>query len=274
MLTLEPDLNDSRAVFLRHAEMPGAAVRLLMWEKIYYLNWAQNGWRGVTGNPSAFIFTEKSRGIQRELRSVDGVHASLALQPHGELLEVTIAVTNITREIDDPFWGTFDIHDLWLDLCVHYRECEVFRDPEFSRTFVSVDGRPTPLAETNLTGHRKAISGYWLKDQSFRLRATPELQSTYGTGISATQPDAPWLAVESRDRQFTLLTTYPRVHNLWANRREPMHGCIHANPLVGDIPVGSTARMTGLVLLARCTLLEGIERSRTFLREHDNFRGN
>ena len=64
-------------------------------------------------------------------------------------------------------------------------------------------------------------------------------------------PNADWILKPGPnrtppDRQFTLLTTYPSVHNLWANRREPMHGCIHANPLMGDIPVASTARMTGI----------------------------
>jgi hypothetical protein len=268
MLTIRPDPPDSRAVFLEHAAIPGA-LRLLMWEKIYFLNWAHNGWRAASGQPGAFVPTRESGGFRREMRSVDGVSVELALVPKNESLLVTISAKNITQEIQDPFWGAFDIHDLWLDLCVHYRDVESLYDPDFARTFLSVNGKPSPLAQTDLTGHRKAIAGYWMKGESKRFKALPELHNTYGTGISATETDGTWLAVESRDRRFTLLTQYTRVSHLWANRREPMHGCIHANPLLGDLPVGGEARMTGLILLAECNLAGAIERAGAILREHN-----
>src|SRR5204862_1311445 len=118
MLTIRPDTADSRAVFLQHAALPGA-VRLLMWEKIYFLNWARNGWRAASGQPGAFVPTREG-GFRREMRSVDGVSVELSLVPKRDLLAVTISATNITAEIQDPFWGAFDINDLWLDLCVHY----------------------------------------------------------------------------------------------------------------------------------------------------------
>jgi hypothetical protein len=188
------------------------------------------------------------------------------LEPHNDVIEVQISVTNITAEINDLFWGEFDLLDVWFDLCAHFRDVEEFYDPAFDRVFASVNGQPTPLNQTNLTGFRAAIQSYWPKNQSRRLDRLPDNFYTYGTNLSDSQLDDTWLAVVSRDGQFTLLAMYERVNVLTANRREPFHGCIHVDPLLGDVKIGETKQMKGAIVLARCPLVEAIRRGKAFLQ--------
>jgi len=185
----------------------------------------------------------------------------------GKAVMIRLSVTNVTRQTDHEFWGVYDIKDCWAVVCVYFRRRPPFWDPGFERTFISVNGRPTTLKDTDLsTTFKQCLPAYWVKGQKPRLEKLCEGSYNYGCGISSTEADQSWIAVESEDGKRTLIVGFPRVHHLWANRRPPVHACIHANAMIGDVPVDKTAGTTGAVMVVDGPVAEAARQWRDILK--------
>lgn len=267
VISLAPDPSDPRAVTMTSAAIPSNPVKLLAWESAYYLNWSDTGWRQVKGSSEPWKALDNG-GLRRFLRSHDGVAVTLELRPTQDWVDLHLEARNITAEVKDSFWDIFALRHFWLDLCTHYRNARDFFDPDFARTRIAVEGAMTPLRQTDLSAScKQCLPGYLVEGNASPCSPLPEFVRTYGAAMSATKASAPWIGVESKDGSASLLTGFPRVHYLWANRRPPVHGCIHSQPLLGDIPPAATRHARGRIYFCRRPLAEVVKDfERTFVR--------
>jgi len=263
---IEPAAGDSRKVIIRYAPLDGVKIELMAWEALFHLNWAGNGWYCDDGQITPWTKTDNGR-LFRQMQNVDGVKASAELKPTDEAVFITLTVSNITEEVNHEFWGVHDFKDFWAVICVGFREEPFFWDPHFERVFISVDGKETAVKDTDLsTTFKQCLPAYWVKGQKPRLQKLVEGAYNYGCGVSSTEADESWIAVESTDRKYTLLAGFPRVHHLWTNRRPPAHGCMHPQAMVGDIAPGQTVSTTGAVMIVDTPAAGAAERWRDVMR--------
>jgi hypothetical protein len=247
---LEPDPDDQRKVRVWYEPRDGLFINLMAWEALWHLNRLGNGWYPVRGKESDWA-PIAGGGFRRTTETLDGVRAAAELVPYEHGVAITVTAGNHTRETDHVFWGAYDIRDFWGAVCLGFRHLPRFCDPAFERTYISVNGRPTALKETDLSAtYRQCLPAYWVSGQRPRLARLPESEHNYGSGISATEADASWIGVESADGRHCLIGGFPRVHHLWANRRPPNHACIHPQVMLGDIPIDGSAAAAGLVTVA------------------------
>ncbi|MFH1614725.1 MAG: hypothetical protein ABIG61_06550 [Planctomycetota bacterium] len=95
-------------VLLKHVDFPDQIIELQMWEYLFHLNWAQNGWYRVVGQSDPWENGPEG-SVSRQMVTVDGAKAKIELKPTEEALLITLTASNITKQVNHEFWGVYDM---------------------------------------------------------------------------------------------------------------------------------------------------------------------
>lgn len=124
-----------------------------------------------------------------------------------------------------------------------------FADPALERTYLRVDGRWIPIADTDRSDGRASTQWYVPRGLSLKQMGTrPHPKNSFG--LSLTRPDNGLVAVVSRDHRLVVGQAFPRVQYICLNA--PV--CIHPSPQFGDIAPDHEVTVHGTLYFIRGTL--------------------
>lgn len=215
-------------------EFPGNAFLLIFPE---WLTYREQNWHvRPTWTTRRNEATAEWQSEQVELQLV----LTLKSRRTGPSLEWTCEVTNRSGR---------DLTDAAVFNCFNLVEAPAFLDLDMTRTWVRRREKNTArLSEVRKTRGERTIQFYPAKG-GLNL---PEFErfSRYG----ATSPEAldgDRIAIVSRDAKWTVESIVDGKVAYFFNNWESDHGCIHAAPLLGNIPAGESAKATGRIRFSR-----------------------
>lgn len=150
--------------------------------------------------------------------------------------------------------GSQTWHDVFAFNCVSPAKAPGFPDSTLHRTFISLDGRPAPLADVPRTvGPRPSVT-------VLPTRAHAERLPPFARAFQATSParsDDSWVVIISEEGNAYMATTAPDASFLFTNTA---FGCIHAAPAFGDIDPDDERTVEARVYLSQGGLGDFMER--------------
>jgi len=227
-----------------HQELPGEYIRWMVPEGYSY----GEGHRGF----SSSSFKEYGEGGWRfEAALEKGSVFRITILPHERYIEVEILLDNTkgTKTLPATSWA----------ICSDFVNADSFWDKKaYERTFIIVDGKLTPLSETDRsTSLNGELPVYRVKGVRYPSDFADIVDNGYGWGLSGTIADNSFICIASRDGKWVLGAYFDPVKTLSFNvKGARVHGCIHSNPHLPEVPVGKVARISGRLYLMRGTPLD------------------
>jgi hypothetical protein len=126
-------------------------------------------------------------------------------------------------------------------VCMGYPN-ENFQDPELERTFISVEGGLTHLAETDRGTGNPCRTHYLVEGRNPIRHHAP----VYWGDLSRTIADTGAIIRTSLCGKYTLGTAWETVSEIWDN--QDSHACIHSNLSLGDLEPGETRSVKGRIV--------------------------
>lgn len=169
----------------------------------------------------------------QEAVTEEGVAQRITLRAYHDYIDFQITITNN---------ATAPVGPGLLFTCTDFRVISSIGkdDDTMNRAYVRVNGEWTKIIDTERT---LALDGniivYYMKDTPVCSKFPLEEQAPYGWGTSQDRVDHPLIALESKDGQMTVATMTPHPNTLTFNIKS-VHGCIHSNPSIPEIPPGQT----------------------------------
>lgn len=171
--------------------------------------------------------------------------------PSPGVVSMLVDVTNLSGEVMEGAW-------LFTFLAPH--GAPAFHDPKGERTYLSVEGRATPLAEIP-----------WPESPRPELAAFPAMtlpqslpDQVRGLNVEAsTRPGEGWMIATNEDATASIAHVSPNPIFLFRNREI---SSLHVAPGLGDIAPGATARVEMRALFGVEPLPIAIESARRHLR--------
>ena len=241
-------LNQSPNVVLYSLKNPRNPIRCICPESIFVDEkclWTVDGLKGI------FEFYEDG-AVSVEQEAGDGLlHYKVEMYPSAEEVEVTLTIVNRS---DHP------VEQGYAVICLDFRQAPGFYGLDLDRGVVHLPDRGlVPIEETDRRFSRTGnILIYYLTGQPL-----PEKRSTaYGTGVSDDQPDAPFIALGSKDKEWVLATASETAKTLNYNVMAPAHGCIHSNPSFVSLLPQREIALRGKIYLFQGTVEDAWRRFR------------
>ncbi|HUU29993.1 MAG TPA: hypothetical protein VM123_19485 [archaeon] len=180
-------------------------------------------------------------------------------EARAESMGVRLSI-KITNNSDTP------ISDIRVLVCVRPDQMTAFRDTEYARTYVAVEGKPLKLGiETHYSGALpERLPPCW----ALNVKGGPDNLTFQDLGWFRDGPGRivqeraypPLTAIQSReDPDRWIATIWNPARLLFAN---PFIPCFHSDPLVPDCPHGETTRTEGLIIFHEGTYASLLERAR------------
>jgi hypothetical protein len=140
-----------------------------------------------------------------------------------------------------------DLTDVALFNCFNLVDAPMFVDREMTHTWIRKGEKNTvQLSTVKRTTASRTIQFYPAKGGL----TLPEFERFMRYGATSTQELAgDRIAVDSKDGNWTVESIVDGQVAYFFNNWEPTHGCIHAAPLLGDIPTGKAAYGTGSIVI-------------------------
>ncbi|MDH3215169.1 MAG: hypothetical protein OEN01_02625 [Candidatus Krumholzibacteria bacterium] len=177
------------------------------------------------------------------------IRYALELTPAEEYVDLVMTIRNVSATT----W-----HDVFAFNCVSPAKAPAFHDSTLLRTYMSVDGDATPLADVPRTlGPRPTVAVYPTRSHAGRL---PPFAEAF-EAASPVWSDDSWLVVVSEAGDAHMATTAADASFLFANTA---FGCIHAAPAFGDLAPHEEATVHTRVFFAKGGLGDFLERYETY----------
>ena len=233
-------LNQSPNVVFYSLKNPRNPIRYICSEAIFVderMVWTVDGLQGI------FEFHNDGSICVVQAPADSMLSYRVEMHPSAEEIEVTFAIRNLS---DKPFVKGH------VSICVDFRQAPDFYGLDLDRGVIHLQDRG--LVSIEKTDRRFSRTGnmlaYYLTGQPL-----PEKRSTaYGTGVSDDQPDAPFIALGSKDREWVLATAFETAKTLNYNVMAPPHGCIHSNPSFVSVPPQEEMVLRGKIYLFQGTV--------------------
>lgn len=188
--------------------------------------------------PSGIVSTRWERGAV--------MRYSLQMIPTADYVDMIMTIENLS---------VVTYHEVFAFNCVSPARAPEFKDPSLTRTYLSRQGQPTPLAHTTRrTSPRPTIDVYATQRHGTAL-------PPFAEAFEATSPessDGSWMAIVSETGDAYLGVTTPDALFLFHNTAL---GCIHAAPYFGGLSPGQHATVTSRVYVSTGTLQDFRERA-------------
>ena len=162
-------------------------------------------------------------------------------------VDLRMAVTNLTGD---------DWHDVFSLNCLNPVRAPEFKDWKLTRTFVSVRGRPTPLARTTRNPGWRPTVGIYLPEGTPEGHEPPFAAAT--GGISHDRTDADWIATCSDPPGSYIAATSSDALFLFNNQDRC---CIHSATSFGTIPAGQSRTTISRLHFARGDLDDFLDKA-------------
>ena len=183
--------------------------------------------------------TEGARATAEWISDGVGVTPLTAYQPceKNSVLKWTYEVSNGSGK---------DLSDVALFNCFNLVDAPMFVDREMKRTWIRQGEKNTVrLSTVKRTKASRTIQFYPAKGGL----TLPEFERFMRYGATSTQElKGDRIAVDSKDGKWTVESIVEGQVAYFFNNWEPTHGCIHAAPLLGDIPAGKAAQSNGSIV--------------------------
>lgn len=164
-------------------------------------------------------------------------------EPAAEGIQLTLTVKNLGREV---------LHNVVGHICLGHLK-ESFRDPRYERTYLRAGGRFLNLRETD-RGPDPIRAHYRVQRyRPIRLFATG--RNPFWGPLSPEQADNGLILTRSQDGKGLVALWFEPASELFQNSDEA-NMCIHSDPVFGDLSPGSSATVTGRIVLFEGSLAE------------------
>jgi acetyl esterase/lipase len=174
------------------------------------------------------------------------IQYSVRIIPANDYVDVEMTVRNHT----EFFW-----HDVFAFNCLNPTGAPDFKDWTLERTYMSSQGKPLCLAQTQRVKGSMPTVGFYLPD-----RTEPGKESVFVRGFRATSPnrtDGSWIVTLSQPEGSYMAAAVVDAAFLFDNLDRC---CIHAAPSFGDIGPGQTKAAVSRFYLARGSLEDFLTR--------------
>lgn len=243
-------------VVLAHPELPDDQWSLLTPEGVF--NHMPEGTRpGLVGEKtlSRSEYTAMWRnlpggGVGYEARSASGqgpIRYGISLVPGDDCVDLELTVTNC----QDRAW-----EEVMVDLCLMNIRAPRFYDADYRRTYVIGPAGLTPVADFMASPKRPvfrragrtkgSLHFFWPENSKFWNMTDVELSGNL-------------VLTQSVDGEWTAAFGWEDLYAVTCNQ-DLAHGCVHADPHVGDIAPGQAGQVKGKIYIARGRPKEIIER--------------
>jgi|GEM_PF-784808 len=174
------------------------------------------------------------------------IEYSVRMIPHNDYVDVEMAVTNHSESL----W-----HDVFAFNCLNPTAAPDFKDWTLERTYMSSQGKPLCMAQTQrVKGHMPTV-GFYLPE-----RTEAGQESVFVRGFHATSPnrtDGSWIVTLSQPQGSYMAAAVVDAAFLFDNLDRC---CIHAATSFGDIAPGRTSTTVSRFYLARGSLNDFVAR--------------
>jgi hypothetical protein len=210
--------------------------------------------------PEAYTYGEQHRGFSSSsYKQLDGQWCSESAFEVGSIFRITLTPQTKCVSLEillDNTQGTRPLPPTSWGICADFVNADTFYAKDaLTRAFIIVDGNLTPLTATDRSrslGLEMPV--YAVKGMEGFPGWRDKVENGYGWGLSATEADNSFICIASKDGKWVLGTYMDPVSSLSFNTKGTrIHGCIHSNPALPEVPVGASLRVTGRLYLLRGT---------------------
>ncbi len=212
-------------------------------------------------NPIRYICPEWILVDERRIWTVHGLQGvfqfhkdgsiSVEQEPEGGVLRYRVEMYPSTEEIEVSFTIINQSEHPFVKgcvgVCVDFRQAPDFYGLDLDRGVVHLQDRG--LLSIEKTDRRFSRTSNML---TYYLAGQPlpeERTAPYGWGVSDDQPDAPFIALGSKEKEWVLATAFETAKTLNYNVWAPHHGCMHSNPSFGPVPPQGKVVLRGKIYL-------------------------
>jgi len=137
-------------------------------------------------------------------------------------------------------------------ICCDFVNSEAFYGKDaVERAFIEVDGKLVPLTSTDRSeslGQEMPV--YSVKGVEYPENWAQIVKNGYGWGLSNTLADNGFICIASKDGKWVLGTFFEPVRRLSFNTKgDRVHGCIHSDGRLPEVPAGEKAVCRGRICL-------------------------
>ena len=201
--------------------------------------------------PEWLTSREKSWHV-RPIWKTDGGKATAEWVAEGVSVKLKIEYTQLGKECvlkwnyEVTNGSEQDLRDVALFNCFNLVDAPAFVDREMKRTWIRNGRKNTvQLSTVKKTKATRTIQFYPAKGGL----TLPEFERFMRYGATSTQElVGDRIAIDSKDGKWTVESIVDGQVAYFFNNWESTHGCIHAAPLLGDIPTGKLALSSGSIV--------------------------
>jgi len=236
MIGLYPFMNYP-GVVLTHSELPGNQWSFLSPEGIFerqhtLARWNEfiAGWKDLPGGGCGYeAMSGHGRGI---------LGYGIALSPSDDSVRLELQITNHSNEL----W-----RDLFVDMCLMHIRAPEFYDPQYKRTFIDIPGGKRRVSELAEREQRPLFIRHERSNESMHFYAPPKNRFW---NWSDTRTTGNVVTTRSIDGQRSVSFEWEEIQMIACNW-DLEHGCVHADPYLGNIPPGESRRISGMITFGR-----------------------
>jgi len=222
-------------VVIAHSEFPEDQWSLLSPEGVFcpgrilsrqeYVALWQNG-------PNGQIFYE---AINQPMENRGSVQYRFLMAAGDDVIDITLTLTNLENQ---------PLKEVMVDLCLMGVRAGHFYDPDYTRTFVITHKGLSPVAEFIASPERPVFRKAGRTSDSMHFFGPP---NTFWI-ITPEELARNIVMTQSVDRKWTVGFGWEDL-SMAACNSELAHGCIHADPYLGDINPGQSVTMAGKIYI-------------------------
>jgi len=198
-------------------------------------------WRNLPGGGVGYESRESGQGL---------VKYGFSLVPGDDSIDLELAITNC----NDKMWK-----GVMTDICLMNIRAPHFYDAEYTRTYVIVPEGLARVADFMKSPARPVFRRAGHIRESLHFFSRERSSFWYMTDIELADN---LVLTQSVDGEWTVAFGWEDLHMAACNS-DTAHGCVHANPYLGDIAPGQANRVRGKIYIARQQPEEVVERFRT-----------
>lgn len=163
------------------------------------------------------------------------VEYTFSLMPEEDCVALELAVGNR----DHRPWK-----EVFVDVCLMQIRAPHFFDPEYSRTYVVGQSGLTPVAHLVASPQRPVFRHSGRTTDSLHFFTSGSFWDVSDVEVSGNI-----VLTRSVDGEWTVAFAWDQLHMVACNS-DGAHGCVHADPHLGDIAPGETKRVRGRITIA------------------------
>jgi hypothetical protein len=238
MLNIEPYPHGFKVT---HPDLPGEFIRWMVPEGYSY----GEQHRGL----SSRSFKKHGEGGWRFDSALEkGSIFRITLVPHEKYIEAEILLDNTKGEKTLPATS--------YGICSDFVSADSFWDKKaYERAYIIAEDELTCLKDTDRSESlNQEMPVYSVKGVQYPPDWPAIVKNGYGWALSETLADNSFICVASKDGTWVLGTHFDPVKSLSFNTKGArVHGCIHSNPELPEVPVGKVMTVRGRLYLMQGT---------------------